>query len=624
MDRIWVRSGQEDRAIVQRILSWLCHARKQMTIREIQEAVSVQRGDRDLEREDFLDPGSIVEMCCGLVMHHEPSGSIQFTHYTVHEFLLLRFHQHLSPPLDLAVICLTYLTFDVFEKGPCPDSASLHDRLREYAFSGHAARHWDEYIRASNDKNLDAQTASLVMKLVESDAKRSSMLQLQNQFHLALDVPLYRSQTALHVIAKAGIVTIWEQLNESKCPFFRAHNLETNFSAVDEPIRGVEIISATTKDREGRNALHLAAFAGRAKMVTMLCKGCHDVDAIDDDKRSPLHLAAWNGHEDVVRVLLKFGTQIFCKDKDGRTALHLAAVMGHIAVVKVLVESLGLSECGGNVADIDGNLPWNLAAMNGHLEVVEWLLSNGAGSIDSYHGRTALHLAAWQGYDEIVRLLLEQGAGVHDKYYYGRTALHIASWQGQTRIVRILLENGANVKEKDEDGRTSLHLSAGRGCTHAVTILLEEGANVADKDEVGRTPLHLAARNGEVEIAELLLAKEAGIELQDAVGKTPLDLARRSKSRQSAIVSTLVRAQISNLENQQFSKAEFTMKKLSLLQIMQGTSPEGLTRNLSLASPPTYPWHGQRVSLQEINDKYELMLQPPWLGRGLFSIVYEV
>ena len=50
---------------------------------------------------------------------------IQFTHYTVQEFLIDNYQDKLLFPRDLAKVCLTYLTFDIFDDGSCPNEIFL-------------------------------------------------------------------------------------------------------------------------------------------------------------------------------------------------------------------------------------------------------------------------------------------------------------------------------------------------------------------------------------------------------------------------------------------------------------------------------------------------------------------
>ena len=100
-----------------KILSWLFHAQRPLKMYEIQEVLSIRIQDTKLYPEYFIDPVQIIHYCQGLVELDHTSQIIRFTHYTVQDFLD-KYQNKLLALTDLAKICLTYLTFDIFECGP--------------------------------------------------------------------------------------------------------------------------------------------------------------------------------------------------------------------------------------------------------------------------------------------------------------------------------------------------------------------------------------------------------------------------------------------------------------------------------------------------------------------------
>ena len=109
---------------------------------ELQEALSVETDPHDTELlPDLFDPpDQLIDGCQSLVEFDEDSGTVRFTHYTLQQFLEKE-KEHYCPR-DLAKVCLTYLTFDVFELGPCPDKQSFDQRLKTHRFSDYAVRYW--------------------------------------------------------------------------------------------------------------------------------------------------------------------------------------------------------------------------------------------------------------------------------------------------------------------------------------------------------------------------------------------------------------------------------------------------------------------------------------------------
>jgi ankyrin repeat protein len=77
-------------------------------------------------------------------------------------------------------------------------------------------------------------------------------------------------------------------------------------------------------DRQGRSALHTAAFRGDAAEVSRLLALGFAPDLPDHQGFTPLHLAAQEWHEDAARVLLDGGANVDPKNKFGNTPLFVA------------------------------------------------------------------------------------------------------------------------------------------------------------------------------------------------------------------------------------------------------------------------------------------------------------
>jgi len=91
------------------------------------------------------------------------------------------------------------------------------------------------------------------------------------------------------------------------------------------------------------------------------------------------------------------------------------------------------------------NLPLILAAIGGCKEIVELLISRGAGvnAVDD-EGKTSLHWACVKGHRDVVEFLIAQGAQIEIKSKkFGYTPLHMAAISSQIDIAQLLLEHGA-------------------------------------------------------------------------------------------------------------------------------------------------------------------------------------
>jgi len=96
--------------------------------------------------------------------------------------------------------------------------------------------------------------------------------------------------------------------------------------------------SVNLTDKLSRTALHLAAWAGHARVCLRLLDAKADPHAKAMDGITALAFAAQNGHVDATKTLLLGGARVNVKDsKKQNTPLHLAAAKGHSQCVAYLL-----------------------------------------------------------------------------------------------------------------------------------------------------------------------------------------------------------------------------------------------------------------------------------------------
>ena len=417
------------------VLSWLFYAQRPLTLEEIQEVLSIEikPPDTDLYSEYFMDPAHIIHCCQGLVEVEDNSKIIRFTHYTVQEFLKDKYLAKLLSPSDLAKVCLTYLTFDVFERGPCSSEETYRERMESYRFTDYAMKYLGCYIRGEGEE--DSAIVHGLLRLFRSnrkcDAIRQHRVLTKRPWNFEFD-KLY-TWTPLHIISQEGLTAVYDKLASD--------------SIYRMPGENVELGSVDSKDEDNETPLHLAVSGGHKGMVERLLRSGADPTAADNDGRTALHWAAWEGHKEVIEILLRSGANIAAVDKYGRTVVHWAAGGGH----KDLAEML-LINGADTTADKDGRTPMHCAARGGHKDVVEMLLRKGvdAGIVDRY-GRTAVHCAARGGHKDVVEILLSRGVGITSADEHRRTALRWAAHPGHKDMVEMLLTRGADTEDKVKD-----------------------------------------------------------------------------------------------------------------------------------------------------------------------------
>lgn len=211
-------------------------------------------------------------------------------------------------------------------------------------------------------------------------------------------------------------------------------------------------IGLQTKDKSGRNVLHLAAIHNNVKGLHTLMNLNFPFDETDVNGATPLHLAVRYNSMAATKFLVDHGAKVHAKDSIGRTPLHYSVEFNKKSLLRYLIK------LGADTNEID------------------------------HMGKTALHYAASAGSYSIVRLLGFHGAVVIAKDYDSQTPLHMAVQIGHERVVRELLDQGAYVNVRDRLGRTLLHTAVQNGYTRLVKFLLNRGADARIDDNEGLLP----------------------------------------------------------------------------------------------------------------------------------------
>ena len=274
MERI---NGQieDQKELAKQVLSWITCAKRPLTTTELQHALGVEVGESKLDEDNFSQIEDIVSVCAGLVTIDEASNIIRLVHYTTQEYFE-RTQSHWFPNAEtyITIICVTYLSFDVFKRGFCQTKDEFQERLRSNQFFDYAAKNWGHHARGVlNPSQPFSQT---VVDFLKSEAK----VEASSQGLFAYYVYSY-------------YLYIYSQ----------------------------EVLRKITR-------LHLAAYFGVKTVVQLLLESKVEVDSRDKDSRTPLSWAAERGHKAVVQLLLESNTEADSKDKDGRTPLSWAATEG--------------------------------------------------------------------------------------------------------------------------------------------------------------------------------------------------------------------------------------------------------------------------------------------------------
>jgi len=253
--------------------------------------------------DDFLpELEDLVSICAGLVTIDKESNIVRLVHYTTQEYFE-RKQKDWFPDAEsgITIICVTYLSFSVFESGYCQVDDEFVERLRLHQLYDYASYNWGHHARKAST------SCHGVIQFLEKRAQ------------------IEASSQALMAVKK------WSgHINSQQIPKQMAGLHLAAYFGVDEAVRVLSSNGPDLKDSYGRTPLWWAAAGGHKGVVKLLLEtGKVDADVKDKYGQTPLSRAAERGHEGVVKLLLETGkVDADVKDQYGRTPLWWASTEG--------------------------------------------------------------------------------------------------------------------------------------------------------------------------------------------------------------------------------------------------------------------------------------------------------
>jgi len=506
MERVQSQAESPKRLAI-RSLAWIFYTKRPLSVAELRHALAIRPTELTLDKSYLPNVKRLLAVCAGLVRLDEKSKAIDFIHKTTRDYFETTKETWFTDlESDIAIACVTYLSFDVFKSGICQTDREFEERLRTNRFFEYAAHNWGYHAQATSN------SCHKVIEFLQKQAQVEASIQALMAVMPWLDGVEYsqkipKQMTGLHLAAYFGVSDAAQFLIGNNNP-----DLKNSYS---------------------ETPLLWAAANGHEDVVQLLlATGQVDPDSKDKCSRTPLWKAANNGHADVVQLLLATGrVDVDLKDAVyGRTSLSQAAERGHEAVVQLFLAT-GLADAESK--DRFNQTPLWLAIENGHEDIVQLLLATGQVDVNSKYilfGQTLISWAFERGNEAIILLLLATGQIDFElKDISGRTLLSWAALKGNTEVVKLLLATGqVDIESKDKRGRTPLLWAALKGNAEVVKELLAtDQVGIDSKDNSGRTPLSWAALNRNAEVVKLLLTTgQVDVYLEDTMyDRTPLSWA---------------------------------------------------------------------------------------------------
>lgn len=546
-----------------KLLMWILHAFRPLSLDEVRHALAVKEGDRKLTGIP-PDPARWASQCAGLVSVNRETNTIELDHYTIKESSESNPQTWMKDAhLEITRACLTYLTFDEFILEPI--TQDLSHRLDCYPFIVYATLNWGHHVRRCENEVWE-MSKELLLKFLRS--REFILAATQTVFRQELEPWVNRSFRLhnrkpewlwSHSLAYFDIYEIYPRLIQKHPGKYFRINYK---GAVDSIRNSTPLIVAgrvgqgdifkhilnTWPNRANRNAqdggckaLGIAVEKGDytiVKYLTDLAQFQVDYNSEIRSKHGSLvrtvvanssyHTARWlvDVHPD--KIDIKAGSRF------GDTSLSVAARIGNIQIAKMAVE-LELKQPMPSTREHFQGALWE-AARAGHLEVVQLLMELGHDRIDANYategGTTALSGAAGNGHYDICHLLVSLRQEVVDVNALGgdgKTPLFCAIGRGREKTVELLLNPPLNRLDADlgniRSGGSPLSFAAEQGHQSIAEKLIHLGrerVDPASRDNYGKTPLHYAAAGGYCNIMKLLLSHGVDPNCKDHFRSTPL------------------------------------------------------------------------------------------------------
>jgi hypothetical protein len=190
---VFDRMAPGDIEFAHRILGWILHAKKILSMSELREALAIQIGVPTLL--DALKPDAIeVERVCGgLVIHNIQSGLVTFCHETVKSYLEKTRLERLPSHYALCKTCLTYLQLPLFEEGE-----NYRTNRIKFKFGEYVATFWASHV-IQCERNVGLETE--IVEIFNSQGRRDAAERLGRFDH--------RQQSLLHFLIENRLAFIF-------------------------------------------------------------------------------------------------------------------------------------------------------------------------------------------------------------------------------------------------------------------------------------------------------------------------------------------------------------------------------------------------------------------------------
>jgi hypothetical protein len=305
MERI-ADQEEDDKKIACSTLSWVANAKRLLTVEEIQAALAIEPGTRQLDKDNMLNIDTILSLCAGLVIVDEERFVVRLVHYTTQEYWD-RVQAPKFPDAQTEITCclLTFLAFD-----------NIYDRSDwgEYHNGGSALLDYCQYTLAHAVGKPEEALTEQITNFLEKGLPWST-------------------------------IKFWRRPGLSVAPWgFDAWPEQTtslwiaagaNLSKTAEYI--IEASMSDALSDSSKEAVIVASYYGHLRIIELLINKGADVNALGGKYVTALQAASVNGHTDIAELLINKGADVNVWGGQYGTALLAASVNGHKGIAELLI-----------------------------------------------------------------------------------------------------------------------------------------------------------------------------------------------------------------------------------------------------------------------------------------------
>jgi ankyrin repeat protein len=432
-----------------KIFSIVYYAKRDLSFKELQHALAVTPGMKAYSMYGEAAKNQILKMTKGFItIGQGTEQSVKFDDRVLKNYFdKTRERWFPNGEVEMANICLDYLSFEVFSK-PC-DIGEFVEKEKDHVFLAYAVENWGYHVRQAGEAVGLATTRFL------QDYPR-----IQAYIQAAWETNVHKGQKwdvrkRIHALHICAWFDLWEFISMLDLPLSidakegtygqtpliyacKRGNIEMARRLLS---LGASINIASSK---GKTALHEAISRRDLTMVELLLSSSHG-QIVDVNKRNPkqanrtpLMSAILDGSEDIALALLNHPEIIVkIRDKYGFTALSLASWDNRKGIVDALLSSKFSGQIEVDAREIEGRRSaLILAAKRNHVGVLKALHGAGADlNLRDLRQGTAIFRAVEGGALESFELLLRCEADLQLKDERSRTLMHHAAEQNQVAII---------------------------------------------------------------------------------------------------------------------------------------------------------------------------------------------